>query len=154
MPAKGGNIMSIPEISIVIGGALSSLLVIFHCLFYRVFGWDDEFKGISKASRKILYTIHLALLLFLLISALLSLLFFRELAMARGLAAAIITLLALFWLWRGLWQIIYFRPGNEDVGGKLAVIHYLLIAIFIALFACYAVPLIMAIKRVPGIVLL
>ena len=79
--------MTVREAAVVCGGLLSLVMVYFHGRFYKLFGWRREFEKISPLNAKIFYTIHLALLLLFLCFALVSLLYWRELARGEGLAA-------------------------------------------------------------------
>jgi hypothetical protein len=132
--------MSIAQICIVIGGLLSLFMAVFHSRFYKMFYWRRELKKISLPNQKILYTIHIALLLLFVVFALLSFVYVDELSQSKGLALGIAGLYALFWLWRMIWQIAYFRPPKGSDIKKLPFIHYFLIVIFALLFIVYGIP--------------
>jgi hypothetical protein len=130
--------MNISELSILAGGILSLVMVIFHMRFYVLFGWKSEFEKIHPKNTRILYTIHIALLLLFVIFSILSFIYYKELAGATGLAFGMVLLYALFWLWRAIWQILYFKAKST--------IHYILILIFCLLFISYLVPVILKLK--------
>jgi hypothetical protein len=134
--------MNISEFSILIGGILSLGMVIFHMRFYILFGWKTEFEKVQRISHNIFYTIHIALLLFFVIFSIISFLYLKELAGCTGMAFGINLLYALFWLWRSLWQIFYFK--NPSVTKKSAL-HYILTLVFSLLFISYAIPIILKI---------
>ena len=123
----------IAVICIYTGGALTLLMALFHTLFYRLFKWQAESERMSPVNRRIFYTIHLALLLLFFALGAVSVLGAPELARCRGVSFGLVLAMALFWLWRAVWQLAYFR------GGKM---HYALTAWFFLLFAAYALPLV------------
>ena len=93
-----------------------------------------------------LYTIHLALLLIFLIFGLISFIYVDELAKCEGLAFGICLGYSLFWLWRSIWQISYFKlPKNVPVSKKGLGIYYSLVTSFTLLFIAYLIPILMKI---------
>ena len=137
--------MFISKISIIIGGILSLFMALFHTQFYKLFNWKKEFEKISAINQKIFYTIHLALLLLFLVFSFISFAYTTELSQCKGLACGITFGYSLFWLWRTIWQMIYFRPPKNQKAGKMIFMHYLLIIIFAILFVVYLVPFILSI---------
>lgn len=133
--------MTIAQICIIIGGILSLFMAVLHSRFYRLFYWRREFRKISLPNQRILYTIHIALLLLFVVFALLSFVYSDELSQGEELALGITGLYALFWLWRTIWQIAYFRPPKGSDMKKMPFIHYFLIAIFALLFIVYGIPI-------------
>lgn len=73
-----------PIISIYIGGVLTLLMALFHTKFYKMFKWKADFKDLSLANPRILYTIHLALLLLFFIIAIVSIAYAKELSQNIG----------------------------------------------------------------------
>ena len=132
--------MIIGQICIISGGILSLFMVAFHSRFYRMFYWRREFKKVSLPNQRVLYTIHIALLLFFLVFAVLSLVYVDKLSQPHGLAFGMTGLYALFWLWRTIWQVAYFRPPKGSDLKKMPFIHYFLIIIFALLFIAYGIP--------------
>ena len=99
--------MCISKLSIIIGGLLSLFIFLFHTKFYKLFGWHKEFTTITVGSRKILYTVNMALYWLFLFFAIISFVYVNELATCKGLAFGICLGYSLFWLWRTIWQFIY-----------------------------------------------
>ena len=132
--------MAIPEAAILGGGVLSLVVAWFHRGFYTLFGWRRELEKISPLNAKIFYTIHVALLLLLLCFAFLSLVYWRELARGEGLAAGVTVSYSVFWFWRTMWQLVYFRPPESRAGTRKPVLHYVLAVLFATLFVLYLVP--------------
>ena len=132
--------MTIAQICIIIGGILSLFMAVFHSRFYKMFYWRREFRKVSLPNQRIIYTIHIALLFLFVVFALLSFVYSDELSQGEGLALGITGLYALFWLWRTIWQIAYFRPPKGSDVKKMPFIHYFLIVIFALLFIVYGIP--------------
>lgn len=120
--------------SIICGGVLSLLMLIFHTRFYRLFGWKEDLDKITVINSRIFYTIHVALILMFLGITALSFVFADELGMCSGLAAGFDIMYAAFWLWRTAWQLCYFRPSPNPA------VHYSLTVIFLLLFVSYSLP--------------
>ena len=137
--------MVISKISIILGGIFSLLMVIFHIQFYKLFNWKEDLGKLSARNQRILYTIHVALYLFFIIFASLSFVYIDELSQCQGLAWGMTMGYSLFWLWRTVWQVIYFKPPKtrkDSDAGKLLFLHYLLIVIFLILFLAYGIPVV------------
>jgi hypothetical protein len=120
-------------ISIYVGGVLTFFMGILHTQYSRMFKWEEDFKKISLVNKKIFFTIHLALILLFFILGLLSLFYALELSKSISISFGINLMISLFWLWRLIWQIIYFK-------GK--AMHYLFIGYFFLLFIAYVIPII------------
>lgn len=129
------------EFSIQIGGILSALIGIGHCLFYRGFGWQQDFAQTRLLTAKILYTIHLFLTPMFFFFAYLSLYHTAELAGGTPLGISVSAFYAGFWLLRGIWQVVYFKPAQIKGFERLLPLHYLLCICFAGLWLAYAVPL-------------
>jgi len=127
--------MSLSESLILTGGILSIVMGIFHITFPRFFKWEEEFNKMSKGNRLVFYTIHLALILFLMGFGLISIIFVTELALKEGVSLGFLLMASLFWLWRTIWQITYFRKLR-----KLAL-HYFLSIYFLTLTFLYTISL-------------
>ncbi len=131
-------------ISIYCGGALSLIMGVFHTRFYKLFKWKKEYERITAANKRIFHTIHLALLLLFFGIAALSLFYAKELSLGIGVSFGMNLLCAIFWLWRAIWQIVYFKP---DKSSKLLPLHYLLTGYFFLAFIAYAIPDILKLTR-------
>ena len=132
--------MHIIKAFIVIGGILTLGIAIFHTRFYKKFKWQDDFEKIELKNSKIFYSIHIATILFFLIFAFISLIYARELSSGKGLARGITSSYSLFWLWRTVWQVVYFKPLRiEENRARARVIFFL--SVYIALTIIYLLPL-------------
>jgi hypothetical protein len=127
----------VPVISIYVGGVLTILLALFHGRFYRMFNWGADFKKIGLLNRRVLYTVHLALLLLFFIVGALSLIYAGELGASTGLAFGLNLLFSLFWIWRLVWQLYYFK-GKK--GQKVPRVSVLMVVWFILLAVAYLFP--------------
>ncbi|MDZ4132780.1 MAG: hypothetical protein U1E11_06545, partial [Dethiobacteria bacterium] len=100
--------------------------------------WEKDFQKITAKNKRIFYTINVALYLLFIIIALISLLHIDELAQGTGISFTFLLLISFFWLWRTIWQIIYFKP---EKGSKLIIMHIILIVIFLLLCLSYIAPI-------------
>jgi hypothetical protein len=132
--------MDLSQFCVITGGVLTLLMGAFHTRFHKLFLWKDEFARITERNRRIVYTIHIALLLLFFGFGAVSLFCFRELASARSISLGMLLILALFWLWRAVWQMLYFKPSKNRRLRKFLVMHYVLIVWFVLLFAAYLIP--------------
>lgn len=131
------------EIAIKVGGVLSAIVGIGHCFFYRGFGWDEDFEKARMLTAKVLYTIHLFLIPMFFFFSYASLVHTKELAGGTPLGIAMSTFYALFWFFRELWQLFYFRPSQIRGFEKL---HYFLIICLFFLWAAYSYPLLNSVQ--------
>jgi hypothetical protein len=131
--------MTLPMASIYVGGGLTLLIAILHCRFHTMFGWAGEFSRISQLNARILYTIHVALLLLFFMLGGISIVFAREMSQAEGLSLALTGWLSLFWLWRLVWQLVYFR---RDRGQRIPPVAVFFISVFFLQFVAYGLPVV------------
>ena len=132
--------MTIAQGSIIAGGVLSLLMAVFHTRFYSLFGWTKEFEAITKFSGKVIFTVHVALILLFLVFSIVSFANFAELARCNGVSLSITLLYSLFWLWRSIWQVTYLRPPKKVAKKSSLIRHYVLLFVFILLCVLYAMP--------------
>ena len=124
-------------ISIYVGGVLTILLALFHARFYRMFNWAVDFGKIALLNRRVLYTVHLALLLLFFMVGALSLIYAGELGTSTGLAFGFNLLYSLFWIWRLVWQLYYFRGKT---GQRVPLVGVLMVVWFALLAGAYLLP--------------
>jgi len=137
--------MKISLISIFTGGVLSFLMAVFHTQFFKIFNWKIAFDKISTGNKKVFYTIHIALLLIFLGFSFISFFYANELSSCKGLALGVNIIISLFWLWRTIWQLVYFKP---DKNNKFVLMHYILIGIFFLLFISYSIPIVWVLCKI------
>lgn len=130
------------EFAVKIGGVLSAVVGIGHCFFYRGFGWNEDFDKTRMITAKVLYTIHLFLIPMFFFFSYASLFHTRELAGGTSLGIAVTAFYSAFWLFRGFWQVFYFRPSQISGFDKLLPLHYFLIVCFILLWSAYTFPVV------------
>ncbi|UCD89058.1 MAG: hypothetical protein JSW04_11520 [Desulfobacterales bacterium] len=129
----------LPLISIYFGGVLTLLLAILHSRYYIMFNWKDDFEKITSINARIFYTIHIALLLLFFMIAAISISYAKELSQSVGLAFGFNLLYSIFWMWRLIWQFVYFKM---EKGQKIPPIGIFLIIIFILLVVSYLIPVV------------
>lgn len=128
-------------VSIYIGGVLTLLIALFHTRFYVMLKWEDDFRKVPHVNARIYYTLNMAIILLFLIIGSVTVLYADEFAGSNGLAFPLNTLLSLFWLWRGIWQMIYFRKGATEPMPPIVIV---LTVSFFILFLSYGFPVVMA----------
>jgi 4-hydroxybenzoate polyprenyltransferase len=131
--------MSVKELSLLIGGIFTFLMAIFHCFFPRIFKWEKDYQRISGTNKRIFFTIHIALLLLFFIMGIITVFYYKELSNGRGVSFSILLFITLFWFWRTIWQVAYFKP---EKGSRLVFMHWLLTVVFFILAVSYLLPLI------------
>jgi len=129
----------LPLVSIYFGGVLSLLIAVFHTQYYKMFKWGKNFEKITILNSRIIYTIHLALLLLFFMIGAISIIYAKELSQSVGLAFGFNLLYSIFWMWRLIWQFVYFKRGK---GQKIPPIGIFLIIVFILLVISYLIPVI------------
>lgn len=129
------------EMAIRIGGLLSAILGIGHCMFYRGFSWKEDFEKTRLLTAKVLYTIHIFLIPMFFFFSYASFVHTKELAGGTPLGTAMTAFSSLIWLIRGIWQVFYFRPSKKSGFDRLLLLHYFLVVYFFFLWAAYTFPL-------------
>ena len=130
------------NVSIILAGVLCLVMAILHTRFPKMFGWIDDFQRIQLANKRIFYTIHIALLLIFTISGLLTLLFYKELCNPDNLATALLVSFSAFWVWRMIWQVLYFKiPKGAPLSA--CVMNYAMITVFTLLAIAYFMPVVL-----------
>lgn len=133
--------MEISLISIYVGGGLTALMALFFSQFYRLLNWKEEFKRIGWMSQRLLTTIYIAQFLSSVGFASISFVYARELSKSQGLALGINLFLSVFWLWRTIWQIYYFKNPSENKTGPYP--KYGMILLFTSICVSYLIPVIL-----------
>lgn len=132
--------MILSKVSLIIGSCLTILMVIFHVSFPKIFKWEKDFQRITGTNKRIFFTINVALFLFFIIISIITLVHINELIKCEGISFSFLLLISIFWLWRTIWQIVYFKP---DENSKFLLMHFVLIAIFFILFVSYSLPIVL-----------
>ncbi len=96
------------ELLIQAGGVYNILLIVFHLCFWRLFDWRRDLSLLSPMNRRVMPILNLCLTLVFLIFAIVSLAFTVEMA-ETSLGRALVLMIATFWAFRALLQIIYFK---------------------------------------------
>lgn len=125
-----------------LAGAISIVIGIGHTAFHRIFGWQHDFQKISAFNVKVFTTIHIATTLFLLGLGALTFRYATLLSQTSEVASITCLSLFIFWSWRLIWQVLYFKPSKFEHDRRLLVLHYVLVLLFAALAIGYGVPLI------------
>ncbi len=132
--------MIIEKIALAAGCGLTVLMTAFHISFPVIFKWKTEAKNVSSTNKRILFTIHLALILFFAVVSVFTAVNFLQLLDESTMSICFLVLISGFWLWRTVWQLVYFKPKK---GSAMSALHYILTAVFFLLFLGYFVPVIL-----------
>lgn len=132
--------MIISRIAMIIGTSFTGLMILFHISFPKRFSWKKDLEEVSALNKKILFSIHLALILVFVIFFCISLFHFEDLVNPQGLATSYLILISLFWFWRTIWQIIYFWPPKSK---RFPLMHIILTSLFLILSLSHIVPVIL-----------
>jgi hypothetical protein len=124
-----------------VAGVISLAIGIGHTAFHRIFGWQREFQKISALNVKVFTTIHIATTVFLLGIGALTFRYAALLSQATEVASVVCLSLFIFWLWRLIWQLLYFKPSKIEHDLGLLTLHYVLVLLFAALAVGYVLPL-------------
>lgn len=112
---------------LIAGGVGHVLFAAFHFSFPTIFGWREALSALSNANYAIVYTLHLAVVLNLIMFAYISVFHWREL-MTTGLGKVITFAICLLWIWRTLAEVVFFRIGADGAWWRVAV--FLIITLF------------------------
>ncbi len=90
------------------GGLYNIVLVIFHLLFWRLFGWNNDLRKLTAINRAIMPVLNLSLVFVFVMFAWLSLVHTYELRYT-SVGRSILLSISVFFFLRGLLQVLYFR---------------------------------------------
>jgi len=120
------------ELLIKAGGIYCLLLVMFHLLFWKLFNWSKELPRLSPLNQAIMQVLNLSLTLVFVIFAYISL-FHTEALLVSALGRALLGLMALFWLFRGIQQIVFFKLEHW--------LSWVFLVFFLSGTVIYSIPL-------------
>jgi len=117
------------------GGIYSFGFVIFHLLFWRIFNWEEDLRSLSFLNRAIIQVLNLSLIFAFVIFGYISLFHTKEL-MESSLGHSLLVLTALFWLFRAIEQIVFFKLKHW--GSVMFLLVFLSGAVLYGIPAAYA----------------
>lgn len=124
--------MTMDSVTLIkLGGIANVGWFVFHCFFWRLFGWKSQLKRLNEINRGVMQVLNLCLSFAFLIFAAVSLLYADEL-LRPGLGRALLAGIGAFWVLRLIEQPIFFG---------LSRISYLFCLLFVATAACYLAAL-------------
>ena len=122
--------------ALIKAGVLYNLaLVVFHLLFWKLFNWQDELRGLSVLNRATMQVMNLSLVVVFLMFAYLSLVHTDQLY-STTLGRALLLSIAVFFMLRATLQVVFFRLQHW--------ISYAFLIYFIAGGLLYGIPAISA----------
>lgn len=116
---------------ILVGGFYNLAFAVFHLLFWRIFNWKTDLKQVSFLNRAIMQVLNLCLIWVFAIFGYISIFHANDL-LASSLGHSLLVLMALFWLFRAIEQIIFFRLKSWG--------SWLFLAVFLIGVLLYAYP--------------
>ncbi len=99
------------ELLIKAGAFYNLLLIIFHLMFWRIFGWETDLRSLSFLNRAIMPVLNLSLTFVFVIFAYLSFAHSGEL-LETALGHSLLLLMAGFWMFRALLQPVFFKLNH------------------------------------------
>ena len=120
-----------PKTALIIGGILNLGWALFHLGFPRIFKWETTLATTDKVQSRIMRIMNLCLVFAFFAAAYLSLVH-GGLLLAPGLGRIVISLIAVFWIFRLALQLVYFKITHPASA--------LLSVFFILTSLCYAYP--------------
>jgi hypothetical protein len=128
---------------LVFAGVSSIALGIFH--IPRIWGivfttWHAEINSLSNLNRKLVNTVFFAFCLALVALGTLTLFLVGNDSQLYRFQAWFLALCLLFWIWRLIWQILYFPYRKLKPGSRLLTLHIALIVTFAVNVVAYGVP--------------
>ncbi len=135
--------MSLLKIGILLGGFISLLVANGHRTFYKFFEWKKTFQKISVLDSKLFYTVHLFLIPIFLLFSYISFFHTEELVQVKtDLSRDLLIFYCLFWLSRGIWQIVYFPTSGLEDKKKANRVRFIVLGASSLCFMIYMAPLI------------
>ncbi|MFZ5645180.1 MAG: hypothetical protein ACOY46_16515 [Bacillota bacterium] len=116
---------------IFLSGAINLGFAAFHLMFWRVFDWSAELSSLSADNSAIMQVLNLAIVFILMVAAYMAF-FHRDDLVRTPLGRTLLVSWSLFWLLRGVNQIIFWGHSMQSIT---------LAGVFILLFAINAAPL-------------
>lgn len=97
-----------PETLLLIGAAFHLGIAVFHMFFARIFGWSAALPALGFINRQLMPVMNHCLTFGFLAVAFLSVAYRGEL-LSSALGHAVLGAIALFWVWRAVLQVLFFR---------------------------------------------
>jgi hypothetical protein len=119
---------------ILAGGFYNLAFAVFHLLFWRLFKWNTDLQRVSFLNRAIMQVLNLCLIWVFVIFGYVSLFHANEL-LSSSLGHSLLVLMALFWLFRAIEQIIFFRLSTW---GSWLFLSVFLIGVLLYALPCFA----------------
>jgi hypothetical protein len=104
----------VPYIFLIIGGILNALLVIFHCLFWKLFDWPGELALLSAENRAIMQVLNIGVIFGLAVFAIISI-YFRHDMLNTRIGRFVTGAIAGFYILRAVCQLMFWGSGTESV---------------------------------------
>ena len=95
------------HVVIKIGGFYNIAFFIFHAMFWKIFGWDNELPKLTHINGAIMQVINLCLMFCFFIFGYISLFHTSELNTSK-IGRTLLLFIVLFWMVRAIEQLVFF----------------------------------------------
>jgi len=103
-----------------IGGVIHIVFAVFHGMFWRLFDWPVALAPLSSDNRAIMQVLNIHVLFVLIVFAVLSIGYAREMISSR-LGGVISAAIAAFWFLRAANQVVFWGAGTVESKGAVVV---------------------------------
>lgn len=117
---------------LVIGGIYHLAFAVFHMFFWKIFNWKQSLSSISKIDSGVMQVMNLCLIWIFLSVGYISIVHTDQM-LKTTLGHVIIALIAVFWLFRAVLQVIFFSLKKT--------MSKILLALFVIGVIIYATPI-------------
>jgi hypothetical protein len=97
---------------LTVGGFYSIAFVVFHLLFWKIFRWKEDLVHLTRTNSGIMQVMNLRLIYIFLVFGILSF-FYQDALLSTDIGRFILGAISLFWLARGIEQVIFFGLNNS-----------------------------------------
>ena len=132
--------------ALYVGGAGTTAIGLLHITYPWLFKWTRDFPKLPRLQVKLLYTLHVALLLAILFFGVVTIVYAEEL-LEPGLGRTLLAFITALWAWRLVWQLTYWRfTPEEKARPKIMRMHWAFTGAFVVILAAYAWALVQSLR--------
>lgn len=121
------------ETLIIVGGAYTAVLIIFHVLFWRIFKWPETLNSLNYINKATIQVLNISITFVFFIIAYISLAHTHELLTTR-LGNSLLVLISCLWLFRAAQQVVFYKLKHK---ASIGLTFYFLTGAFL-----YGLPVI------------
>ena len=121
------------EALIIIGGACTVVLIIFHVLFWRIFKWPETLASLNFVNKATMQVLNISITFIFFIFAYVSFAHTQELLNTQ-LGNSLLVLISCLWLFRAAQQVVFYKLKHK---ASVGLTVFFLIGAFL-----YGIPVI------------